>query len=289
MSRLAAPAVAPLPLDRRRSWVLLTGAGDAPVVHHAVAGLLMFSAAATLMWLMSWLQDAWLGRAGAGAVVLAAVAALLVLVPVGRLWQRWHAPANPVTLHWEGLPRPAVRLASQPSKGEDGAQRSGWWVSPWRCASDLTVVLDLQRHVLIKLTPREPLQNTRPLWLWLDLRAVDRRHQKDSRQASAHMLRTCMYVRLPMQDIQAQEERQPPGSSVGRKVIASARTVAVASSRAGSPQSLHPGSHLAHHDHPTLAALMAEHVHADFADTEVFLPEPSATAAVRAEPEREQA
>ncbi len=284
MSRLAAPAVVPLPLDRRRSWVLLTGAGDAPAVHHAVAGLLILSATATLIWLTSWFQDAWLGRAGAGEVALATVAAFIVLVPIWRLWQRWHAPANALTLHWEGLPRPVGRPAHQPSKGEWVAERSGWWVSPWRCASDLAVVLDLQRHVLIKLTPRVALPNAQPVWLWLDLRAVERRHQEDRRQAGAHMLRTCLYVRVPAEDASAE-----PGSSLERKGIDSALSAPVASSPAGTPQSLYPGPDLAHHDNPTLAALMAEHVHADFADTEVCLPESSVPESARAQSLRELA
>lgn len=282
MSRLAAPAVVPLPLDRRRSWVLLTGAGDATVVHHVVAGLLILSAAATLVWLASWFQDAWLGRAGIGAVALTTLAALIVLVPIGRLWVRWQAPAKALTLHWEGLPRP---VGHQPLPG---AQRSGWWVSPWRCASDLAVVLDLQRHVLIKLTPRA-LPNAQPVWLWLDLSAVERRHQQDSRQASAHMLRTCLYVRVPAHDAQAEDVGAAPRSRMAHKGLSSGQGAAVASLPTGTPKSLSPGSDLADHDNPSLAALMAEHVHADFADTEASLPELSAPASARAQSERELA
>lgn len=285
MSPLAALVAEPLPLDRRRSWVLLTGAGDAPAVRHTVTALLMSSAAATLVWCMAWLHDVWLGRASPAAAAWAGLMAIAVWVPCWRLWRRWQRSALSLTLHWEGLPRAEARTAPPvPSHSECAAGRVGWWVSPWRCAAVLDVVLDLQRHVLIKLAPSEPVPHVQAVWLWVDLRALERRHRVDRRHASAHMLRTCMHVRLSQP--KAQER---PRSSVARRGISLPRLTVMASSQKGLSLPDPSGLDLPHQETPTLAALMSSHLHADFADTEVFVPEASAGADSRIPSHRELA
>ncbi len=270
MSHAASLACTPLPLDRRFAWVVSPGAQGAPVVHKLVSMSLVASGAACLSWWLAWLADAAMGRTSFWAAAWSSLVALPCAAFLCWLWQRWHVQVEPMTLHWEGLPRrehprevPSDFVLKQGWQGDE--PRAGWWVSPWRCPVQLSVILDLQRHVLIKLVPLDAVDAVSPCWVWLDLVAVQRRHDASEHPgahwASAHTLRVCLNMRVarrvaalagPNADLVGKPSK-------GRRSVASSDPEPNASQSTG-----HTLSRIQDHNR---AAQMVMRMHADFEDT----------------------
>lgn len=173
------------PLNRPASWSLTRGAPDARPIRWLAAGLWLSAGACSVVWLLALTDDAVAGHASLLYPLLAWPAVSVWLYVAWRLWVRWVAGAEPLTLQWHG---PVVR--------EHGRARAsgGFHVAQWRTPVHVHVAFSWQGWILLGLTRAQArAPDSATVYAWLDARESDPTADH-FRHRSLHQLRTLLHL-----------------------------------------------------------------------------------------------
>jgi hypothetical protein len=197
-----------LPLNLRAQWQVSTGASGVPLVRAMGAAAILASVAIAVLWCATWLRDAITWGVSSAPLALTALLTALAVWHATRLWRGWMAHKHPITLCWTGLPIKSNRQGQ--SAANDPA---GWGVSlsgsnKQAEPAQVSLVLDLQRWLLIRIETAGPQGKLVVQWAWLDLQQIERVHlSSGGLWGGVHPLR----VRLHL----------PPTEAAGRVLAAS--------------------------------------------------------------------
>ncbi len=228
----------PLPLNLQAQWQVSTGASGVPPVRAMGAAAILASVAVAVWWCATWLRDAatW-GASWAPLALTLALTALTVWHAI-RLWRGWMLRPDPIILQWAGLPIKSSRHGRTAD-----VEPTGWGVSvgglhhPIEPAK-VSLILDLQRWLLIRIDTAG--LHGRPVvhWAWLDLLQIERVHiRSDGLWGGVHSLRVRLH--LPPTEVTgrvpaASCPRETQGMDWG-EARAMASSAHLASSPSGSP------------------------------------------------------